>query len=67
VLPAFLVRTGRKYPDIELNISSGSTNDIVIVNMVIGGTGGNGGPVTTNGDHSAEVTMQSIGGVKHVW
>ncbi|WP_312367052.1 LysR family transcriptional regulator [Ensifer sp.] len=29
VLPAFLARIGRKYPDIELHISSGSTNDII--------------------------------------
>jgi DNA-binding transcriptional LysR family regulator len=29
VLPAFLARIGRKYPDIEMHISSGSTNDII--------------------------------------
>ena len=29
VLPAFLARIGRKYPDIELHISSGSTYDII--------------------------------------
>lgn len=29
LLPAFLARIGRKYPDIELHISSGSTNDII--------------------------------------
>ncbi|WP_312366114.1 LysR family transcriptional regulator [Ensifer sp.] len=29
VLPAFLARIGRKYPEIELHISSGSTNDII--------------------------------------
>lgn len=29
MLPAFLARIGRKYPDIELHISSGSTNDII--------------------------------------
>ncbi|MGH6809297.1 MAG: LysR substrate-binding domain-containing protein [Ensifer adhaerens] len=29
VLPAFLARIGRKYPDIELHIMSGSTNDII--------------------------------------
>ncbi len=29
VLPAFLARIGRKYPDIKLHISSGSTNDII--------------------------------------
>jgi DNA-binding transcriptional LysR family regulator len=29
LLPAFLARIGRKYPDIELHIMSGSTNDII--------------------------------------
>ncbi|MGF6178852.1 DNA-binding transcriptional LysR family regulator [Ensifer sp. 4252] len=29
LLPVFLARIGRKYPDIELHISSGSTNDII--------------------------------------
>nr|WP_312363394.1 LysR substrate-binding domain-containing protein [Ensifer sp.] len=29
VLPAFLARIGRKYPDVELHISSGSTSDII--------------------------------------
>ncbi|RDL47943.1 hypothetical protein BLJAPNOD_05169 [Ensifer sp. M14] len=29
VLPAFLARIGRKYPDIELHVSRGSTNDII--------------------------------------
>ncbi|NRP21736.1 HTH-type transcriptional regulator BenM [Ensifer adhaerens] len=29
LLPSFLSRIGRKYPDIELHISSGSTNDII--------------------------------------
>lgn len=29
MLSAFLARIGRKYPDIELHISSGSTNDII--------------------------------------
>lgn len=29
VLPAFLARIGRKYPDIQLHISSGSTGDIL--------------------------------------
>jgi hypothetical protein len=29
VLPAFLARICRKYPDIELHVSSGSTNDII--------------------------------------
>lgn len=29
MLSAFLARIGREYPDIELHISSGSTNDII--------------------------------------
>ncbi|RDL47842.1 Hca operon transcriptional activator HcaR [Ensifer sp. M14] len=29
LLPAFLARIGRKYPDIELHIMSGSTNDLI--------------------------------------
>ncbi|MEY9325817.1 DNA-binding transcriptional LysR family regulator [Sinorhizobium fredii] len=29
VLPAFLARIGRKYPDIELHVMSGSTGDII--------------------------------------